>query len=69
MTGASASLAILCSLHEPMGEWLQAQRSRTTALSQIDQLYNSQPEIELPWIEITGIVALITIILLIGKKR
>lgn len=69
MTGASASLAILCSLHEPIGEWLQAQRSRTTALSQIDQLYNSQPEIELPWIEITGIITLITIIFLIGRRR
>jgi len=69
MTGASASLAICCSLQEPIGEWLQAHQSRTTALSQIDKLYNPQPEINPPWLEITGIVTIITAILLFGKKR
>lgn len=69
MTGASASLAICCSLQEPIGEWLQAHQSRTTALSQIDKLYNPQPEIQLPWLEITGIFTIITAIILFGKKR
>jgi hypothetical protein len=31
MTGASASLALLCSLSEPVGEWLEASTSKTVA--------------------------------------
>ena len=69
MTGASASLAICCSLQEPIGEWLQAHESRSTAIAQINQLYNPQPEVKLPWLEITGIITIITAIILFGKKR
>ncbi len=69
MTGASASLAILCSLHEPIGEWLQANRSKTEANIQIQELYHPTQKVELPWIEITAIFTIISLIILFGKKR
>ncbi len=69
MTGASASLAILCSLQEPIGEWLQANQAKTAAHSQIQALYHPAPENEIPWIEITGIFAIIAVLFLIGKRR
>ncbi len=39
MTGFSASLALLCALSEPMGEWWEASASKTTAQSELQQMY------------------------------
>lgn len=69
MTGASASLAILCSLQEPIGEWLQATQAKTAAQSQIQQLYHPAHEPELPWIEITGIIGIIAAVIIFGKRK
>ncbi|MBD2341649.1 hypothetical protein H6G64_32425 [Calothrix sp. FACHB-156] len=39
MTGASASLALFCSLSEPLGEWWEAAKSKNTAQAEISEMY------------------------------
>jgi hypothetical protein len=39
MTGASASLALLCSLSEPLGEWMEASTSKSTSQAEIREMY------------------------------
>ncbi len=56
MTGFSASLALLCALSEPMGEWWEASASKATAQAELQQMYiPPKPEIHYPsWL--SGVV-------------
>jgi hypothetical protein len=50
MTGASGSLALLCSLSEAMGEWQEASSSKSSAQAEIREMY-SAPDIDYPvWV-------------------
>ncbi|MBW4662308.1 MAG: hypothetical protein KME15_26950 [Drouetiella hepatica Uher 2000/2452] len=42
MTGASAGVAGLSALSEPIGEWLEAKQSQDAATQQIQELYSPQ---------------------------
>lgn len=48
MTGFSASLALLCTLFEPVGEWWEAETSKTAAQAEIRQLYPQPVEKHYP---------------------
>lgn len=39
MSGFSASLALLCALSEPVGEWWEASASKTSAQAELVQMY------------------------------
>lgn len=39
MTGFSASLALLCALSDPLGEWWEASTSKASAQSELVQMY------------------------------
>jgi hypothetical protein len=74
MTGCSAGLAAVCSLSEPIGEWLEARESRSTAVSDLQTIYTAaeQPQIiSTGWILILGVVLTLGIAAIGGggKKR
>lgn len=67
MTGASASVALLCSLSEPVGEWLEASTSKTVAQNEIREMYattNNKPN----WMPLLGIALIIAIMLAFMKS-
>lgn len=67
MTGASASVALLCSLSEPVGEWLEASTSKTVAQNEIREMYvttNNKPN----WMPLLGIAVVIAIMLAFVKS-
>lgn len=68
MTGASASLAIACSLHEPVGEWWEARQSRAIAYTEIQQMYDPKPEFDIPWVEGGAIAVCFIVLLMILRK-
>jgi hypothetical protein len=67
MTGASASLALLCSLSEPVGEWLEASTSKTVAQSEIREMY-APPTSSPNWVNGLGIAVVIAIVLAFVKS-
>lgn len=67
MTGASASVALLCSLSEPVGEWLEASTSKTVAQSEIQQMY-APPTSSPNWVNGLGIAVFIAIVLAFVKS-
>lgn len=67
MTGASASLALLCSLSEPVSEWWEASTSKTVAQNEIREMYattNNKPN----WMPLLGIAVVIAIMLAFVKS-
>ncbi|OKH16830.1 hypothetical protein FACHB389_35285 [Nostoc calcicola FACHB-389] len=48
MSGFSASLAVLCALSEPLGEWWEAESSKNAAQAEIRQMYPQPAEIHYP---------------------
>ncbi|MBL1203120.1 MAG: hypothetical protein FWK04_29630 [Nostoc sp. GBBB01] len=74
MSGASASLALLCSLSEPIGEWWEAYTSKSIASSEIEQIYAPVPADYFSWINgVRGVLVLMVLALILfncnGKKR
>ncbi|GAX46055.1 hypothetical protein NIES4075_70760 [Tolypothrix sp. NIES-4075] len=67
MTGASASVALLCSLSEPVSEWVEASTSKTVAQSEIQQMY-APPTQGNNWVPGLGIVVFIAIMLAFVKS-
>ena len=67
MTGASASLALLCSLSEPVSEWWEASTSKTVAQNEIQQMY-APPTSGNNWMPLLGIALIIAIMLAFMKS-
>lgn len=69
MTGCAASLAIFCSLHQPVGEWLEAQESIKQTQVAIQEIYpKPQPnflEQHGLWVGISAFIGLIVVIKII----
>ncbi|MCW5318947.1 hypothetical protein GTQ43_36490 [Nostoc sp. KVJ3] len=61
MTGCSASLALLCSLSEPVGEWWEASTSKSVAQSEIQQMYAPSPN-KSNWTTGVGIAVVIAVL-------
>ncbi len=71
MTGCSASLALLCALNEPIGEWNEARTSTDTATTSISQMYQPKTADYSTWVNGVGVaivVAVLMIFLFGGKK-
>lgn len=67
MTGASASVALLCSLSEPVGEWLEASTSKTVAQNEIREMY-APPTQGNNWVPLLGVAVVIAIMLAFVKS-
>ncbi|PHJ58467.1 hypothetical protein VF14_18720 [Nostoc linckia z18] len=63
MTGCSASLALLCSLSEPVGEWLEASTSKSVAQREIQQMY-APPTNKSNWTTGVGIAVVIAVLVI-----
>jgi hypothetical protein len=61
MTGCSATLALLCSLSEPVGEWWEASTSKSVAQSEIQQMY-APPTNKSNWTTGVGIAVVIAVL-------
>lgn len=61
MTGCSASLALLCSLSEPVSEWWEASTSKSVAQSEIQQMY-APPTNKSNWTTGVGIAVVIGVL-------
>ncbi|MBD6619736.1 hypothetical protein FNW02_28955 [Komarekiella sp. 'clone 1'] len=72
MTGCSASLALLCALSEPLGEWLESSTSAQTANTEIEQMYSPKIADYSSWMSGAGVaivVAVLMIFLFGGRTR
>ncbi|MHC5862291.1 hypothetical protein [Nostoc sp.] len=71
MTGCSASLALLCALSYPLGEWNEARTSTQTANTSIEQMYQPKTADYSSWGSGTGVAIFIAILMvfLFGGKR
>ena len=67
MTGASASVALLCSLCEPVSEWWEASTSKTVAQNEIREMY-APPTQGNNWMPLLGIALIIAIMLAFVKS-
>jgi len=71
MTGCSASLALLCALSEPIGEWNESRTSTDTATTSISQMYQPKTTDYSSWVNGTGVAIVIAILMIFlfgGKK-
>ncbi|MBD2168626.1 hypothetical protein H6G04_30055 [Calothrix membranacea FACHB-236] len=59
MTGCSASLALLCSLSEPIGEWWEASTSKNTVTTEIREIYTPASVDYSGWMSSGAIVAVL----------
>jgi hypothetical protein len=64
MTGSSASLALFCSLSEPLGEWWEASTSKNTAQAEIREMYGNASADDSGWFSGVVIVLAVTILVL-----
>jgi hypothetical protein len=71
MTGCSASLALLCALSEPLGEWNEARTSTQTANTSISKMYQPKTADYSSWGSGAGVAIVIAILMifLFGGKR
>jgi hypothetical protein len=71
MTGCSASLALLCALSEPLGEWNESSTSTQTANHEIEQMYLPKNADYSSWVSGTGVAIVIAILMifLFGGRR
>ncbi|MHC5861366.1 hypothetical protein [Nostoc sp.] len=72
MTGCSASLALLCALSDPLGEWNEARTSTQTANTSIEKMYQPKTADYSSWGSGAGVaifVALLMIFLFGGSQR
>ncbi|MEA5507584.1 hypothetical protein VB735_31740 [Halotia wernerae UHCC 0503] len=71
MTGCSASLALLCALSDPLGEWLEARTSTQTAKTEIQQMYLPKTSDYSSWVNgasVALVIAILMIFLFGGRK-
>lgn len=70
MTGASASVALICSLNESVGEWWEASTSKTVAQSEIREMYAppSSSRSWGTWVGIAVVIAVLGIYLASGSR-
>lgn len=70
MTASSSALAGLTSLSEPIGEWVEASRSRSTATSEIQEIYSPQQPTMFSneWVMFGAIVG-IAALLIMGSRK
>ncbi|MHC5861580.1 hypothetical protein [Nostoc sp.] len=71
MTGCSASLALLCALSDPLGEWNEARTSTSTANASIQSMYQPKTADYSNWGSGAGVaifVALLMIFLFGGRN-
>lgn len=71
MTGCSATLALLCALSYPLGEWNEARTSTQTANTSIEKMYQPKTADYSSWVSGTGVAIFIAILMvfLFGGKR
>jgi hypothetical protein len=72
MTGCSASLALLCALWDPIGEWNEARTSTQTANHEIQQMYLPKTADYSNWVNgasVALIMAILMIFLFGGRTR
>jgi hypothetical protein len=72
MTGCSASLALLCALSDPIGEWLEARTSTQTANHEIQQMYLPKTADYSNWGSGAGVALVIAILMIFlfgGRTR
>jgi len=71
MTGCSASLALLCALSEPLGEWNEARTSTQTANTSIEKMYQPKTADYSSWGSGAGVAIVIAILMifLFGGRR
>ncbi|MBD2437327.1 hypothetical protein [Nostoc sp. FACHB-110] len=64
MTGASASLALVCAVSEPIGEWWEASQSKNNAIAETTQMYEPVKKESSVWVNpvviavVLGLVAI-----------
>jgi hypothetical protein len=71
MSGCSASLALLCALSEPIGEWNESRTSTDTATTSISQMYQPKTADYSSWVNGAGIAIVIAVLMIFlfgGKK-
>jgi hypothetical protein len=71
MSGCSASLALLCALSEPIGEWNESRTSTDTANTSISQMYQPKTADYSSWVNGAGIAIVIAVLMIFlfgGKK-
>ncbi|MBD2247426.1 hypothetical protein [Nostoc sp. FACHB-888] len=71
MTGCSASLALLCALNEPLGEWNEARTSTSTVKTSIESVYKPKTAESSSWMDGAGLgifLAILMIFLFGGTK-
>jgi len=71
MTGCSASLALLCALSDPLGEWNEARTSTGNANTSISQMYQPKTADYSSWGSGAGVAIFIAILIvfLFGGRR
>ncbi|MBD2527516.1 hypothetical protein [Nostoc sp. FACHB-133] len=71
MTGCSASLALLCALNEPLGEWNESRISTQTANTSISQMYQPKTADYSSFVNGTGVAIVIAVLMifLFGGRR
>ena len=71
MTGCSASLALLCALSEPIGEWNESRTSQGTANTEIELMYSPKTADYSFWIQGAGVAIFIAILMffLFGGRK
>ena len=71
MTGCSASLALLCALSDPIGEWNESSISTQTANHEIEQMYQPKTADYSSWVNGAGVAIVIAILMifLFGGRR
>jgi hypothetical protein len=63
MTGCSASLALLCALSDPLGEWNEARTSTQTANTSIEKMYQPKTADYSSWVNGAGVAIVIAILI------
>ncbi|MBD2536580.1 hypothetical protein H6G97_47910 [Nostoc flagelliforme FACHB-838] len=71
MTGCSASLALLCALNEPLGEWNESRISTSTVKTSIESVYKPKTAESSSWMDGAGVGIFLAILMffLFGGKR
>jgi hypothetical protein len=72
MTGCSASLALLCALSYPLGEWNEARTSTQTANTSIESVYKPKTAESSSWMDGAGVgifLAILMFFLFGGSQR
>ncbi|MBD2683557.1 MULTISPECIES: hypothetical protein [Nostoc] len=73
MTGCSASLALLCALNEPIGEWNESRISTSTVKTSIESVYKPKTAESSSWMDSAGVAIFLAIVMIFifcgGKSK